>query len=111
MAQRSDWSSKLWWSVPAATILVLLCLALFFGDALRQARDIWVRSGEKAFATTYPQGQGEIWLLNRPQFVTNGVLGRADNGILLCRLAEEVLRRRPGTLYFDEYFHGLRDRP
>jgi hypothetical protein len=72
---------------------------------------VWVRGERKPFVTIYPLGKGEVWLLNYPRFLSNEVLGRVDNCILLCRLAEEALRRRPGTIYFDEYFHGMRDRP
>src|SRR5262249_15513464 len=72
---------------------------------------VWVEAGARPFVTVYQRGRGEIWLLNRPEFLTNRLLGRADNGVLLCRLVEEILRRRPGQLVFDEYFHGLRERP
>jgi hypothetical protein len=71
----------------------------------------WVKAADEPFVTIYQSGRGEIWLLNRPDFLTNRRLGWADNGVLLCRLVEEVLRRRPGQLAFDEYFHGLRERP
>jgi hypothetical protein len=58
----------------------------------------------------HPFGRGEVWLLNRPQCFRNQLIGRADNAILLCRLADE-LQGRPGELAFDEYVHGLRERP
>lgn len=72
---------------------------------------VWCRAGGRAAITIYPHGDGEIWLINRPQFLTNRNLKEADNGVLLCRMATEILKRRPGTLAFDEYYHGLRDRP
>lgn len=49
--------------------------------------------------------------MNRPEFVTNALLPRADNAVLLARLATDALNDRPGRLAFDEYFHGMRDRP
>lgn len=76
----------------------------------RQGR-VWAEAGGEPFVTVYPHGRGEVWLLNRPDFVTNELLRRADNAVLLCRLAEAGLERRPGQLAFDEYFHGMRDRP
>jgi hypothetical protein len=50
-------------------------------------------------------------LVNRPEFLNNRHLRDADNAVLLCRLADEVLRRRSGKLAFDEYFHGMHERP
>lgn len=70
-----------------------------------------VQSGGEPFITEYPLGDGEIWLMNRPEFVANSLLPRADNAVLLARLATESLSDRPGRLAFDEYFHGMRDRP
>ena len=72
---------------------------------------VWAEAGGEPFVTVYPHGRGEVWLLNRPGFLTNRLLPKADNAVLLCRLAEATLRWRPGELAFDEYFHGMRDRP
>jgi hypothetical protein len=73
--------------------------------------EAWCRAGGRPAITIHSQGAGEIWLLNRPEMFTNQNLKKCDNAILLCRLASEVERRRPGEVAFDEYFHGLRDRP
>jgi len=70
-----------------------------------------VTAGGKPFITVHRMGRGEIWLANRPEFFKNRQVRRADNSMLICRLAEEVLQRRSGKLAFDEYFHGMRDRP
>lgn len=57
-------------------------------------------------------GRGEVWLLHRPDVLCNVNLQHADNAVLLVRLAEEMLRDRPNArIEFDEYCHGLRDRP
>jgi hypothetical protein len=72
---------------------------------------VWAEVGDRPLVTIYRQGQGEIWLLNRAEFLTNRLLGKADNGVLLCRLAEAVLAERPGRLAFDEVVHGMRERP
>jgi hypothetical protein len=77
----------------------------------KQAGEFRVQAGGEPFVTVYPFGRGEIWLLNRPEFVTNALLPRADNALLLSRLATDALQSRPGRLAFDEYFHGMRDRP
>jgi Domain of unknown function (DUF4350) len=61
--------------------------------------------------TIYPHGQGEVWLLHRPAVLENQNLRRQDNAILACRLAEAMLDERPGEVAFDEYYHGLRERP
>jgi hypothetical protein len=72
---------------------------------------VWAQAGGEPFVTVYAHGRGQVWLLNRPDFVTNRLVRKADNAVLLCRLAEATLRERPGELAFDEYFHGMRDRP
>jgi hypothetical protein len=75
------------------------------------AGEVWAEAGGTPFVTRYRRAKGEIWLLNRPEILTNRLVGRADNGVLLCRLAEAILARRSGKLAFDEYFHGLREHP
>jgi hypothetical protein len=49
--------------------------------------------------------------VNRPEFLTNRLLREADNAVLLCRLATAVLDQRSGKLSFDEYFHGMHEKP
>jgi len=71
----------------------------------------WLRPDGQPLVTMYRQGQGEIWLLNRPGFLTNRLIGREDNAILLCRMADSLSARPGAALAFDEYVHGLRDRP
>lgn len=73
---------------------------------------VWATAGGRPFVTVHDYGYGEVWLVNRPEFLKNRLIGEADNGVLLCRMAEEVLNRLPqGTLGFDEFYHGLRERP
>jgi hypothetical protein len=72
---------------------------------------VLVRASDQPAVTVYARGRGEVWLVNRPEMLTNRLLHQADNAVLLCRLATETLQKRPGKLAFDEYFHGLRDRP
>jgi hypothetical protein len=76
-----------------------------------QTGRVWARADDSPAITIYQRGRGEIWLLNMPELFDNKHLKSADNAILLCRLADDVLEHRPGNLSFDEYFHGLRDRP
>jgi hypothetical protein len=70
-----------------------------------------IEAGDKPVVTVYARGRGEVWLVNRPEFLSNRLLPRADNAVLLCRLATETLQHGPDRLAFDEYFHGMRDRP
>jgi hypothetical protein len=74
------------------------------GEALVSGRDGPV-------VTRFARGRGEIWLVHRPEVVTNRLVRKADNAVLVCRLAEAMLDRRNGTIDFDEYLHGMRDRP
>lgn len=72
----------------------------------------WGRIGSGPIATIYTRGRGQIWLLNRPDVLANDNLRMEDNAVLACRLADAMLAERPGgRLAFDEYCHGLRDRP
>jgi hypothetical protein len=72
---------------------------------------VWARAGGAPFVTVYDHGRGQVWLLHRPEFLDNKHLKQADNAVLLCRLAETLLAARSGPLSFDEYVHGMRDRP
>ncbi|VTU00962.1 Uncharacterized protein OS=Planctomyces limnophilus (strain ATCC 43296 / DSM 3776 / IFAM 1008 / 290) GN=Plim_3741 PE=4 SV=1: DUF4350 [Gemmataceae bacterium] len=73
----------------------------------------WGGTDGGPLATVYSRERGEIWLLHRPDLLTNANLrAGTDNGLLACRLASAMLRERPGgRLAFDEFTHGLRDRP
>jgi hypothetical protein len=72
----------------------------------------WGKIDGHPLVTVYHRGRGEIWLLHRPDVFSNANLREADNAVLACRLADAMLRERPGgRLAFDEYCHGLRDRP
>jgi hypothetical protein len=80
------------------------------------AGDVWATIGDEPLVSFHPLGRGEVCVVHRPDCFANDSLKAADqkgadNGILLCRLADEVQRRRPGRMVFDDYFHGLRDRP
>jgi hypothetical protein len=72
---------------------------------------VWASAGGKPVITIYSRGRGQIWLVTRPDFLTNRLLRQSDNAILLCRLAEALLQERNGELCFDEYCHGMRERP
>lgn len=81
------------------------------GGAGGETSRVWARVGNKPLVSIHPRGRGQLWLIHRPDFVRNEHIGKADNGVLLCRLAEAVLRERSGPIAFDEFFHGLRERP
>jgi hypothetical protein len=72
----------------------------------------WGEIDGHPLVTIYTRGRGQVWLLSRPDVFSNANLRRDDNAVLACRLAEAMLHERPGgKLAFDEYVHGLRDRP
>jgi hypothetical protein len=71
----------------------------------------WLGPDGQPLVTIYRQGRGEIWLLNRPEFLTNRLIAHGDNALLLCRIADSLSARPGAELAFDEYVHGLRDRP
>src|SRR5205823_2143068 len=66
----------------------------------------WASAGGEPFVTVYPHGRGEVWLVHRPDFLTNEQVGEADNAVLLCRLAEAMLEEDSDRIDFDEFFHG-----
>jgi hypothetical protein len=71
----------------------------------------WGRAGGAPVVSVVPRGRGEVWLVHRPELFSNQNLRKHDNAVLVCRLAEATLARRPGGIAFDEFAHGLRDRP
>ncbi len=71
----------------------------------------WATAGGRPLVSLHAVGRGEVWLIHRPEFLSNRLLAEADNGLVLCRLAEATLEGRRGPLLFDEFFHGYRDRP
>jgi hypothetical protein len=74
--------------------------------------DTWGEIDGDPLITIHEHGEGQIWLLHRPDVLANANLRGDDNAILACRLADAMLARSPGSrLAFDEYCHGLRDRP
>jgi hypothetical protein len=80
-------------------------------EAATEPGSVWARVNDYPLISIHPRGRGQVWLIHRPDFVRNELIGRDDNGVLLCRLAEAVLHERSGPIAFDEFFHGLRERP
>jgi hypothetical protein len=76
-----------------------------------QVGRVWAKAGGEPLVTIYAHGNGEVWLLHRPDVFLNEYLRRADNGVLACRLAEAMLEGQSGKLAIDEYYHGLHERP
>lgn len=79
-------------------------------------RRTWPEEAPAPLVSIFSLGRGEIWLAHYPALFLNGTLRQskdqpADNALLLCGLVEELRRHHPQTIYLDEYFHGLRDRP
>jgi len=69
----------------------------------------WPADSPHPLAGIFRRGLGEVWLLYRPAFLRNDQLREADNAVVLCRLAEAFGEGE--RIYFDEFFHGMRDRP
>jgi hypothetical protein len=88
---------------------------LSLGDAHVEPLDAtgrrWGMAGGSPLVTIHSHGRGDVWLLHRPGVFTNAALRRAGNAVLLCRLADAMLDGRRGEVAFDEFVHGLRDRP
>lgn len=73
--------------------------------------DRLVASTRGPVVTRLARGKGEIWVIHYPSMFNNSLLKRDDNAILLCRLVTQALTERPGEVAFDDFFHGLGDRP
>jgi hypothetical protein len=73
--------------------------------SLENAVAVFERGGAPLLARR-PVGKGDVWLLSNPELFFNARLGKADNLALLVALAGSG---RP--VLFDEYVHGLLDRP
>jgi hypothetical protein len=76
------------------------------------ARRTWGSLNGRPLVSIYSRDQGQIWLLRRPDVLANGNLRTEDNAVLVCRLADAMLEERHGgRIAFDEFCHGLRERP
>ncbi len=99
-------------SVPAAAPDVT---RLLVGPAMVQGPpggEAWSTVAGRPLVTVYQQGRGAVWLVNRPDVLANANLRGGDNAVLTVRLADAMLAdRTDARLAFDEYHHGLRDRP
>jgi hypothetical protein len=73
-----------------------------------QPDSVWPPTGEP-LASIFRKGKGSVWIVHRPGFVLNEHLREADNAIVLCRLADATAGGE--RIHFDEFFHGLRERP
>jgi len=71
--------------------------------------ETWPPESTQPLVSIVSHGRGEVWLVHRPEFLRNNLLRKGDNAVILCRLADAVAGR--DRIYFDEYFHGMRDRP
>jgi hypothetical protein len=74
----------------------------------RTSEGRWPETGEPV-ASVYSLGRGEVWLVHRPEFMLNERVRDGDNAVVLCRLAEAFGKGE--RIYFDEFFHGIRERP
>ncbi len=99
------------WPVPAASYLGSTQTTMRGGQR-------WLEEAGVPVVTIHRLGRGEVWLINRPDITTNGLIGKGNNGVTLCRLAEATINRAAemhpserAELWFDEYYHGMRDRP
>jgi hypothetical protein len=70
---------------------------------------VWPPGADEPLAGIFRHGKGEVWLLYRPDFLRNDRLRDADNAVILCRLAEAFADK--DRIVFDEFFHGMRERP
>ncbi len=76
----------------------------------------WPAGASEPLVSVYGLGRGEVWLVNRPGLLRNEQLraSRADGGgnaVVASRLADDCRRNPNQTIYFDEYHHGMRERP
>jgi len=76
----------------------------------------WPPNDGEPFVSIITRGRGEIWLLHYPNFVKNSILLRGvqkanENAQVLYRLAQAIREEHPETIYVDEYYHGMRERP
>jgi hypothetical protein len=69
----------------------------------------WWPDQERPLAAVHKRGRGEIWIVQHPEIFLNESIRKDDNAVDVCRLADAFSER--GRILFDEYHHGLRERP
>lgn len=74
-------------------------------------KSVWARAADEDLVTIHRHGKGEVWLLHRPEMFRNDHFNKANNSVFVCRLAEAMTSDGGRTLAFDEFTHGMRDRP
>ncbi len=77
---------------------------------LDRADRTWPEGGEP-LASVFKRGRGEIWVVHHPEILRNERLRDADNALAVAQLAEVMSHHSAERIYFDEFFHGLRERP
>jgi hypothetical protein len=78
-------------------------------DPSTRGEPTWWPDRDHALAAVYRRGRGEVWIAQRPEIFRNEAIRKGDNAVDVCRLADALSPR--GRIFFDEYHHGLRDRP
>jgi len=76
----------------------------------------WPPGATEPLLSVYRLGRGEVWLFNRPELVRNDLMRASQrdgggNAVVLSRLADAMRSNSTNPIYFDEYHHGLRERP
>jgi hypothetical protein len=68
----------------------------------------WPERGEP-LVSIFKRGRGEIWVVHCPEIFRNERIRDADNALAVTGLAEATSRHSE-RIYFDEFFHGMRER-
>jgi len=77
---------------------------------LDRADRTWPERSEPV-VSVFKRGRGEIWVVRHPEIFRNERLRDADNALAVARLAEVMSHHSAERIYFDEFFHGMRERP
>ena len=93
--------------IEAARRLRLDCGPILLEAQARPDR-VWPDRGEP-LVSIIRRGRGEVWLIRRPSIFRNKRIRDADNAIAVCALANALSSDRKERIYFDEYFHGMRE--
>jgi hypothetical protein len=85
-------------------------------DATTRPDLVWPEDTEHPLASIYRHLGGELWLVHYPNLFKNhllfeGLKGTNDNAQVLYHLAVAMRESSNETIYVDEYFHGMRERP
>jgi hypothetical protein len=80
-------------------------------DIDNRANRSWPETDSQPAASIFKRGRGEVWIVHNADMFRNENIRKKQNALTICKLADVTSHDGAERIYFDEFFHGMRDRP